>query len=469
MGKSETKEKRLDLTGGESPVRTVLLLAWPVFLEQILLTMVQYVDTAMVGSLGAWATAAVAINQPPVNLINNLILALSVGFTALIARYLGAGEPEMARKLVRCAVSLSLLIGVPLSLLCMALSRQIPALLGAGEDILGPAAGYFFINGAGMLFKSLTVVFTAIFRGYGDTRTPLYINTFVNLLNVVGNFFLIYPARTVTLFGREVFLWGAGWQVQGAAAATALSTVVGGVIMAVMLFSKRSGIGVSPKGCFGWDGHLLRLVWHISFPAMLERVTLNLGQMAQTAILTGLGTVALAASHLSLTAESLGYTPGFAFSVAATTLVGQALGAEKPELAHRYGQICCRVAVFIMCFAGLGMFLFAPQIIGLFSSDPEVIAWGVKCLKMVAVIQPIQIIPIVLTGVLRGAGDTKWAFYIVCCTMWIIRVLGSWAAVHLLDMGLLACQFAMCCDMCARAVFFTIRFRRGKWKTAVNW
>lgn len=463
------EKKQLDLADGSSPVKTVLLLAWPVFLEQVLLTMVQYVDTAMVGSLGAWATAAVAINQPPVNLINNLILALSVGFTALIARYLGAGEPETAKKLVRCAVSLSVFIGVPLSLLCMALSRQIPAMLGAGEDILDAAAGYFFINGAGMLFKSVTVVLTAIFRGYGDTKTPLYINTFVNLLNVAGNFFLIYPARTAVIFGREVFIWGAGWQVQGAAAATALSTVVGGAVMAAMLFARRSGIGVKLRECLCWDGHLLKLVWHISFPAMLERVTLNLGQMAQTAILTGLGTVALAASHLSLTAESLGYTPGFAFSVAATTLVGQALGAGKPELAQRYGQICCRTAILIMCFAGVGMYLFAPQIIGLFSSDPEVIRWGVRCLKMVAVIQPVQIIPIVLTGVLRGAGDTKWAFYIVSGSIWIVRVLGSWTAVHLFGLGLLACQFAMCCDMCTRAVFFTVRFRRGRWKKAIDW
>lgn len=459
----------MDLADGSSPVKTVLLLAWPVFLEQVLLTMVQYVDTAMVGSLGAWATAAVAINQPPVNLINNLILALSVGFTALIARYIGAGEAKEAKKLVRCAVSLSLFIGVPLSLFCMALSRQIPAMLGAGEDILDAAAGYFFINGAGMLFKSVMVVFTAVFRGYGDTKTPLYINTFVNLLNVAGNFFLIYPARTVELFGREVFLWGAGWQVQGAAAATALSTAVGGAVMAAMLFARRSGIGVRLRECLYWDGHLFKLVWHISFPAMLERVTLNLGQMAQTAILTGLGTVALAASHLSLTAESLGYTPGFAFSVAATTLVGQALGAKKPDLAHRYGQICCRTAIAIMCFAGVGMYLFAPQIIGLFSSDPDVIVWGVRCLKMVAVIQPVQIIPIVLTGVLRGAGDTKWAFYIVGASIWVVRVLGSWTAVHLFGLGLLACQFAMCCDMCTRAVFFTIRFRRGKWKRAIDW
>ncbi|MDD2954717.1 MAG: MATE family efflux transporter [Oscillospiraceae bacterium] len=464
------EKKPLDLTNETvSPVKTVLLLAWPVFLEQVLLTMVQYVDTAMVGSLGAWATAAVAINQPPVNLINNLILALSIGFTALIARSLGAGDEAAAKKLVRCAVSVSVAVGIPLSLLCMALSRQIPAMLGAGEDVLDSAAAYFFINGAGMLFKSVTVVFTAVFRGYGDTKTPLYINTFVNLLNVAGNFLLIYPARTVTLFGQEVFLWGAGWQVAGAAAATALSTAVGGVVMAVMLFSRRSRIGVRLQECLYWDGHLLRLVWHISFPAMLERLTLNLGQMAQTAILTGLGTVALAASHLSLTAESLGYTPGFAFSVAATTLVGQALGAGKPELSQRYGSICCRVAVIIMCFAGVGMFLFAPQIIGLFSSDPEVVLWGTKCLKMVAVIQPIQIIPIVLTGVLRGAGDTKWAFYIVCGTMWIIRVLGSLLAVNLLGAGLMGCQFAMCCDMCARAVFFTVRFRRGKWKKAIDW
>ena len=174
-----------------NPVSVIVTLAWPIFIEQILVSLVQSIDTAMVGSLGANATASVAISQNPINLINSVILALGVGFTTMIARAVGAKEYDYARLLIRQSIVVVFSLGIPLSALCFALSRKIPIWMGAAPEILDDAQSYIRIIAFSMLFRGLMMVLTAIYRGFGDTQTPMIINIAINLTNVVGNFLLI--------------------------------------------------------------------------------------------------------------------------------------------------------------------------------------------------------------------------------------------------------------------------------------
>lgn len=192
-----------------NPFSVIITLAWPIFLEQVLVSLVQSIDTAMVGSLGANATASVAISQNPINLINSVILALGVGFTTMIARAVGAGQYDYSKLLIRQSIVVVIALGIPLSALCFALSRQIPIWMGAAPEILDDAQIYIRIIAFSMLFRGLLMVLTAIYRGFGDSRTPMLINVAINTLNVVGNYLLIYDVHDVTLFGHTFSVWGA--------------------------------------------------------------------------------------------------------------------------------------------------------------------------------------------------------------------------------------------------------------------
>lgn len=445
------------------PARAVLALAWPVFLEQILVTLVQYVDTAMVGSLGAGATAAIALNQSPIDLINGLILGLGVGITALLSRYVGAGEGALIQRLLRQILLLILWVGGGLTLLFLPLSPLIPRWMGAEPALLPDAGAYLFIISASLLFKTASVLLTAVYRGFGDTLTPLKVNLLVNLVNVAGNFFLIYPSRTLSLLGMSLPLWGAGFGVAGAALSTSLSTVLGGLLLFSTIRSHRGNIQLYLTEPFSPDPPLLKNTLSVGLPTILERLVMSLGKIVITAAVAGLGTVPLAAHYLVVTGESLSFMPSFAFSVAATTLVGQSLGAGDLPKAKSYSRTTLSLSILVMTAAGFLLYLGAEPLTSLFSNDPAVVALATRCLRLTAFLQPIQVISVVVTGILRGAGDAKWPFYIVLISMWSVRILLSLIAIHLLGLGLFAVWVAICLDVLTRAILFALRYRSGRW------
>lgn len=177
------------------PMLTIVMLAWPIFVEQVLVSLVQAVDTAMVGSLGAAATASVAISHSPNMLINGVIMALGIGFTSLIARSVGAQDMDRARSLIRQSILVITAVGIPLSILCYALAYKIPLWMGGAPEILETAALYNRILALSLVFRGMTMVMTAIYRGFGDSKTPMITNILVNVINVIGNFLMIYPTR----------------------------------------------------------------------------------------------------------------------------------------------------------------------------------------------------------------------------------------------------------------------------------
>ena len=447
------------------PSTTILMLAWPVLIEQILSTLVQSVDTAMVGSLGAVATASVSISGTPMMLINGIVMAFAMGFTALIARRVGADDYENARSLTRQALTTVILMGVPISILCYYLSEPIPRWMGAEPEVLLLATGYNKIMAFAMISRTLTMVLSAIYRGYGDTKTPMIINTSVNLANVIGNYLLIYEPHDISLFGKNFHVWGAGWGVNGAAASSVITIIIGSVILLVLTFVRESTLQISIRESFKLNKNDMQAVAKIGLPAMYERFTMGAASVVIATIVASLGTVAIASNSLSATIESFCFMPGFAFSAASTTLVGQSLGARRPDMADVYVTTSIKIAVTAMLVLSSIMFVFSNQLIVLFTNDPQVITTGGQLVKLLAIIQAPFIVSMIHSGALRGAGDTKGPFYITLVSMWGVRVLGALLCVKVFGFGIHSVIICMNTDNIVRTVLFRKRFNRGEWKS----
>lgn len=465
------KAKRLDLLDeSRSPLRNIVLLAWPIFLENVLSTLVSYADTAMVGSLGAYATASVSISNSVVFLLNGVIMALGVGVTALISQSVGAGDKELTKKLTRHAVLILLYLGIPIAVILGVLHRLIPLWMGAGADIIDYAASYNLIAAFGRPFGIASMLLFSAFRGCGDTKTPLRINIGVNVINVVGNFFLIYPTRTLTLFGKSFTMIGAGWGVNGAAAATSIAMAIGGICAILILYLKKdSPMHITLHDSYRLDMHIAAQIFKISIPAMMERICMSGANVVISRAIASLGTVSIAANTVYVTAESIAFMPGFAFGAASTTLVGQSLGAGKPNLADRYMKVCVLTAMVVMSIAGTMLFFFGKYIVLLFSNEAEVLELATRCLKIAAMLQPAQTGAMVFAGGLRGAGDTLWPMIITASGMWFFRaLLGAIICIQILGYGLPAAVTCMVIDSYVRIILSYLRVRTGKWKTAVK-
>ena len=335
---------------------------------------------------------------------------------------------------------------------------------------LDSAATYNLIVSIGRPFMIISMILNSAFRGYGDTKTPMILNLVMNIVNVIFNFLLIYPTRELSVLGVTFTMFGAGWGVAGAAVATALGMFLSGVMALTVAFRKSNPYRVSIKSKADLlpEKALTRQVFKISLPAMLERICMSSSGILVTSSVATLGTLNIAANSLCLSAESLSYMPAFAFQMAITTLVGQALGAKKPYLAEKFVRTTQLMGIAVMCLTGLGLYIFAEELIGIFTPDQEVIAIAARCLRLMALIQPPQLMAWVYGGALRGAGDTKSIFYIGAFTNWGIRTLFSVLAIRVFHLDLYAAFVFMSVEILVRLLLLYLRYRSGKWKTIMQ-
>ena len=238
--------------------------------------------------------------------------------------------------------------------------------------------------------------------------------------------------------------------------------------MAVKLFTKDDPTRITLKESYRPDPQLISRVLKLAFPAMLERFSISLAGIIVSKCIASLGTTVVAANTVYSTAESISFMPAFAFATAATTLVGQSLGAGKPSLAERYAHLTVLIGAIILTFAGFCLFIFAEPMVRMFTPDEAAIAIAKRCLQIVAFFQPIQATGWIYAGGLRGAGDTRWPLYITASCNWALRVLGAVLCIRILGLGLPEAVVCMCLDLSARAVFMFLRFRTGKWKVAIQ-
>jgi len=446
-------------TPGQTRLQTLSRLAWPAIIEQLLATMVSYVDTAMVGSMGANATAAVGINSPVVWLFTGALHGFGVGYSVMVAHAIGARNESRARHIIVQSVTAILICGMFMMALMLALSGQIPHWLGAEPGVYPGAVTYLRIYALSLPFSASLAIMGAIVRCMGNARLPLLLNTAANLTNVVLNFLLIYPTRTV----GGITVWGAGLGVAGAAIATSISLAVSGGIMLLSMFRRKDGFCLSLREEWKPDLPLVRQVTRLGLPYIAERFAINFGQLTTTWIIGTVGTVAVAANHIAVTAEGLCYLPAYGISYAATTLVGQSVGAGDIEGARKYGSLSGKCGFLLCAVTGTMLFLFAPQLASVFNKDPAVVAEAAKVLRIIAPVEPLFATFIVMAGALRGAGDTKFPMFLCLGCMWGVRVIIAPILVFGFGVGLAGVWTAMGADLVCRGLGCILRWKSGRW------
>ncbi len=441
----------------------IIALAWPTMLEQLMQTAVQYIDTAMVGVLGTNATAAVGSTSTVNWLIGSTISALGVGFLAYISQSIGAGKFEKAKKAAGQAMITVLFVGTFFTLLTIILSDKIPIWMRVDSDIRDIASQYFLILYTPMLFRSASIIFGTVLRAAGDTKTPLKVGILVNLINIILNYFLIYPTRKLSFWNIIITVPGAGLNVKGAAVASAIAYTCGGIAITYKLWHHKN---ISPCGqSLRPDFKVLKSCLRIAFPNMLQRFATSLGYVAFASMINSLGEISTAAHTIANTVESAFYIPGWGMQTAAATLAGNAWGAKDEKKLHSLAKTILPLEVVLMIISGGLLFIFSPQLMHLFSQDHEVIALGTTVLRMVAISEPFYGVPIVIEGIMQGVGNTVAPFIYNVLGMWCARIAGTFVCTQILGHGLISAWGCMIAHNMLLFIFFTVHYLTGKWKS----
>lgn len=439
----------------------ILSLAWPTMLEQLMQTAVQYIDTAMVGSLGTAATAAVGATTTVGWLIGSTISAFGVGFLSFIARAYGAGDKEAASRSVAQAVLVVLATGTVFTILPLSLSGMVPVWMQVDESIRPLASQYFFILYVPMLPRTASIIFGTALRAAGDTKTPMKVGILVNLINVVLNFLMIYPTRELTLFGLSFAVPGFGMGVIGAAAASAIAFTVGGIYITIVLWRHPM---ISPRGQrFRPDMRILKPCMRTAFPNMLQRFGTSLGYVAFASMINSLGEISTAAHTIANTVESAFYIPGYGMQTAAATLAGNAYGARDEQKMKDLAAMFIPLEIFLMILSGGALFFSAPALMSIFSENPEVIALGSTVLRMVAVSEPFYGFSIIMEGMMQGVGNTKLPFFFNVLGMWGVRIVGTFVCTQVLSFGLVSAWACMIAHNLLICLLFFICYIKGVW------
>jgi multidrug resistance protein, MATE family len=435
----------------EDDLRRVLGLALPAVGEQVLNLAVVLVDTYLVGHLGADAVAAVGLSNQAVLMVTVFFAAVATGVTALVARHTGAREPEVANKIAHQGYLLELALGLALFAACYLLALPIMRLLDAPSEVVSFGTTYLQIVSFSFPLAALMFVGNAALRGSGDTRTPMLVMLVVNAINIVVAVMAINGLGPFPRMG-----------VAGSALGAAAGRGAGGLLATAVLFAGRKGLTLRLRG-FVPDVVQLKRIMNIGMPAGAEQVLMRMAQTVFAVTVAGLGTQAFAAHQLALQGESISYMPGFGFSVAATTLMGQGLGAGDPGRARADARLAHVLAVISMSIMGVFFFVFAAEIMHVFIDDAAVIALGVWPLRLVAFSQPALATAMVVSGGLRGAGDTRSTLLITAAGFWIIRI--PLALLLVVPFGLIGTWIAMGLDINIRGLLMFLRFRSGRWAT----
>ena len=451
--------------GEDIPLRdtagVVLMLSIPSILEQIVVTAMEYIDAAMVGHIGAEATAAIGIVSSSTWLLHGILVGLYNAFSIQIAQYLGADRQQDARGVLRQAMLFNLAAGLAAAAFGVGISGHLPGWLGADVSLQANASAYFAIWSMALPFTMAMGMYTSMLRASGDALTPGLISVLVCVLDVVFNFFLINPTRQIILFGQSVTVWGAGLAVPGAALGTALSDVVGGLLALAILLLRDGPLCIRKPGSWKITRSCVQNLGKVGVPLAAERAALSSAQVLQVRIVSQLGTVAIAANSLGVSAEGLCYMAGYGIQSAAIALIGQAVGAHRKDMAKRFAWICTLMGMGIMTLTGAGLFAFSPALMSIFTTDAAVIALGARVLRIEAFAEPMFGASIVASGAMQGAGDSTACFVLNLVSMWGIRL--TLAFLLAPRFGLVGVWGAMCFELCVRGLLFLIRLARGKW------
>lgn len=433
--------------------RSVLALAWPVLVQQMALSLVQLVDTFLVGHLGTDALAGVGLATFIQWTPQAGVFALTAGTTAVLARDIGAGKSESASVTLRHGLLLATLWGVVSTLFVFLAARWSLDAMGASGATLGFGTTWLQYASPGVLASSLLFVANGSLQGAGDTRTPMLVMVCVNVVNAIVAYSLIHGSFFLPEIG-----------VAGSGLGFSISQIVGMLLILAVVSRGQAGLRIHWPSFLSVDRTVTRRIMNVGLPAGLEQVQFQFAMLAYTRIISSLGDTALAAHSVAIRIQGLAFMPGMAFSQAATAMTGQALGARKPELAERAAFSATRFALIILCCVAVLLALFGGLITRVFIDDPSVTETGRKLLLIFAIAQPGIAIAFTLAGSLRGAGDTKAVMYIFAVSPWIMRVAFAYFFAIVLGWGVEGAWIGAVLDMWTRASLTALRFRQGRWK-----
>ena len=437
-------------------------LSVPAILASASAMVMQFIDAAMVGQLGADDSASVGLMGTTFWLFEGIISSFVAGYAVQVAHLLGANRAPEARQVVRQALVVCSLFGLMIAALGVVISKPLPVWLGAESHIRAHATLYF---GTFMFFVPLLMidfVASSMLRCSGNMRVPSLINMLMCVLDVVFNFFLIFPTRNVTLLGHSFTMPGAGLGVLGAALGSACAGLVVASLMLYYLVFRSSELRLTlDNGSFKPTWACFKKSLKISSPMALQHSMLCGASIVITGIVAPLGSIALAANSFAVTAESLCYMPGYGIADAATTLVGQGLGAGRKKLTQSFAWIAVLSGMVIMGVLAVLMYAFAPQLMSIMSPVGAVVEQGARCLRIEAFAEPLFAASIIGYGVLVGAGKTLVPCGINLVSMWIVRL--GLSVIMVKTMGLYGVWIAMAIELCFRGVVYTIYLASKKW------
>lgn len=424
----------------------ILALAIPATIENVLQTAVGFIDALMISKIGLVAVTAVGIANTILNVYLALFIALGVGASALIAQKIGAKRPDEAQKVTNQAVMLTLAVSLLLGIISIVFGESLLRVMGASEAVLQEALQFFMVVGGGALFMGLMTIFGSVLRATGDTKSPMKISVVVNIGNVVIDYILIFGLGPIPALG-----------VLGTAIGTVLSRGLG----CWLLYRKvqQSESPVDHASLFN-SGNYRPLV-NLSIPATLERLVMRLGQVLYFGLVVSISAKTFAAHSIAGNIESFTYMPAYGLATAATTLVGNAVGAGESQQAKRYGYSAAKYGVIFMSLLGVVLFFGAPFFASLFTSDQEALRQIVIALRIDAFAQPGLAISLITTGALQGMGDTKSPLYSTAFGMWGIRVVGVIVLSKYLGLGIAGIWLSIAIDLYLRSLFLVYKFNHN--------
>ena len=437
-GRTMTQREKLNL---------IVQLSIPSILAQLSATVMFFIDASMVGHLGAKASASIGIVESTGWLMGGLASAVNMGFSVQVAHFIGANDFEGARCVLRQSLICSLVWSVILSFSCLAISPFLPYWLGRSAEIASDASLYFAIIGLCGIFFQMEGLAGSMLKCSGNMKVPSMLNIGMCVMDVVFNYLFIY----ILDLG-----------VMGAAMGTGLAELVTAILMLYFLLVKSDMLHLKGRpGSFRPKSDTIGTAFKIGAPMGLQHMLMGGAYVVSTYIVAPLGTVAIAAHSLAITVESLCYMPGYGIAEAATTLVGQGIGAGQRTLTRSFAHLSVGLGIIVMTLMGILMWIFAPQLMTLMSPVDEVIAVGTSILRIEAWAEPLFAAAIVCNGVFVGAGDTLKPAIMNLLSMWGVRLTLAWYLAK--DYGLKGVWMAMATELTFRGIIFLWRLFVGKW------
>ena len=443
-------------------LKLTVQLSWPAMMAQLSSIMMQYIDAAMVGRLGADDSASVGLVSTSLWLFWGICSAVTMGFSVQVAHSIGAGDYARARNILRQGITACLIFSVAVALVGAAIAWPLPHWLGGNEEVCPGASLYFLVFVLALPLLTMNYLGGAMLRCSGNMKVPGGLNVMMCLLDVVFNFFLIFPTRQLDILGMQIVMPGAGLGVFGAALGTVSAEIVTAGAMMWYLCFRQEGMAIArERGSFRPVRDVIRKALRVSAPMTLEHAVICGAQIAVTVIVAPLGIMAIAANAFAVTAESICYMPGYGIGDAATTLVGQSYCAGRLDLARRFGYITVALGMVTMTVMGVVLYVCAPWVMELMTPVGDIVSLGVRSLRIEAFAEPMFAASIVAYGVMIGVGDTILPAAMNFCSIWLVRL--PLAAILAPSMGLAGVWLAMCIELSFRGAIFLFRLFSGAW------